>query len=726
MSALVLIILTVLTFLLYGVMGQDKSLLLGPVFVVGLFAVAAALLRGAAEAFQRKEAGGGAVKLPVSSSLWILFFLWGAAMVPEALMTFEAKIRMLFFATVIGSFMVWGREFTAFKDSRIMLGGLIFMVMLLALYGMIIHFKSPMSILWTERYTDHYLTSSKRLASTYICPNHFAHLMQMLLPFCLALLFIPQSGIYLKILAAYSFVAMLPPLFLTESRAGWLGSIAGVGVVLCLMALRKSKKLFAGLVVLVPLCSVLLLVGAWRYSETFQRRMEPVVEFLEGQASGGIGSDSPDFRPQTWMDTLDMISANPMTGYGPGSYRYAYPEFRKRFKGKRILTGHPHNEYLELASEFGLIGFALFALAWLWGGIWVLVKSLRAEETRHAFMGFAFLGAVAGTMVHSFFDFQMHVFPNAMILALLAALAIGPIAGSDRRSKKAHRRRKKRAEHSAADDGAETGIEASEKRRVRPDWLCGVFQGALALGFVVLAIAAVPVMGSAFFNASGAQKVEGKIPQMQSPGQTEAYYQLAVKLSPDNWRAYRGLGRIVHERRRHCLVPEEKTALAQQEKMWFEKAVQFNPKDPESLVALGRTLTFLSRYRGVGMPHSRPPDTELESKGLSLIQEACNYRKFNDEYWWILGVELRRAGKYDAALDAFRYMETVRRTRSSRTNIQWLEKRLRNGDEPAPDPRPVDSVKKIDVQSVIEQFSTAPGNTQKDQSLDDLFELMEQ
>ena len=34
-----------------------------------------------------------------------------------------------------------------------------------------------------------------------------------------------KVGILLRIIAAYTFVALLVPLFFTESRAGWLGAI---------------------------------------------------------------------------------------------------------------------------------------------------------------------------------------------------------------------------------------------------------------------------------------------------------------------------------------------------------------------------------------------------------------------------------------------------------------------------------------------------------------------
>ena len=69
------------------------------------------------------------------------------------------------------------------------------MVLLCALYGFVIHFKSPEQVLWAERYTDAY---EGRLRSTYICPNHFAHLLQMLLPFLAIWVCIAQVSILLR------------------------------------------------------------------------------------------------------------------------------------------------------------------------------------------------------------------------------------------------------------------------------------------------------------------------------------------------------------------------------------------------------------------------------------------------------------------------------------------------------------------------------------------------
>ena len=55
------------------------------------------------------------------------------------------------------------------------------------------------------------------------------------------------------------------------------------------------------------------------------------------------------------------------------------------------------------------------------------------------------------------------------------------------------------------------------------------------------------------------------------------------------------------------------------------------------------------------------PAKQIE-QGLALLREACRYRKFNESYWWTLGVELRKAGQYEEALEV--YSDVVRAFRN--------------------------------------------------------------
>ena len=424
-----LVVLSVIGVLSFGIVGEDKAWLLSPVLLIQQGVILSYVIK---RALARLKEPVKHIRLPLDLLLWVLFLLYGVLLSFVSPIPFESKLELCFIGNVIGSFIIWRNECTTFKENGKYLFALIGLVLLCALYGWVIHYRSPDSILWGERFTDHY---EGRLASTYICPNHFAHLLQMVLPFALMVLFLPQVSIGAKAMCGYAVVMCLPPLFLTESRAGWLGTIMALGMLMLLNAFHKSKKLFALTLLIVPLLSGLFLIGSWHFSETFQRRMMPVVEFLQGQASEGIGSASPDFRPQTWRDTLIMIQEKPWFGHGPGAYRYTYPPYRETFKGKRIVTGHPHNEYLELAADYGWIGFGLFAAAWMATLVKLIQSAHRAQEARHRYMGYAAIAMISGTMVHSFFDFQMHILPNAMMCAFLAAIALGPLERREKSKK---------------------------------------------------------------------------------------------------------------------------------------------------------------------------------------------------------------------------------------------------------------------------------------------------
>ena len=649
-----LVAVAFVSILFYGVAGEDKFLLTAPLVILGYGGLAVWMVLSA---FSNRRASVA----PPGFFLFLLFIFYGVAMSVATPIPYEAKLRMLEIGLCVGAYYLWANSLALFRRSRTVLGWVLLFALLGCFYGLVNFFKQPDRVLWIERYAPY----AGRLASTYICPNHFAHLLQMLLPFCLVLTLIPKAGLFLRMLSGYSFLMFLPALFLTESRAGWLGSIAAVGVTVCLLALRKSKKLFLLLVILVPLCSTLLLLGGWRYSETFQRRMQPVVTFLEGQSESGVGSEARDFRPQTWMDTIDMIREKPATGFGPASYRYAFPEHRQRCKAVRVVTGHPHNEYLEIASEYGLVGFGLLSLAWCYGLIRLLIFSLKTSNQHHAFMAMAFLGTAAGTLVHSFFDFQMHVFQNALVFGLLAAIATGPICG----------RRQ----------------EALQKPDVAR-WKRGMAQG----GRVVLAcivgagfLFSLQGFSSAFFRAVADRQVESK-----NPEKAKRYYQRAIQTDRSNWRAYKGLGLVHYLERYYSLDRDEKNSMAEVERAVLETGYHFNPKDAALVVQLGRARIFTG---------------EVDA-GIDLLRQSTELRPFNDNYWWMLGVAQRKAGCYEAALETFQYARGLKNSASIRKNIQWLEKQLKSP--------PVPVVPGNEVQE-------APSDDSPRTSLDDLYKTME-
>ena len=165
-------------------------------------------------------------------------------------------------------------------------------------------------------------------------------------------------------------------------------------------------------------------------------------------------------------------------------------------------------------------------------------------------------------------------------------------------------------------------------------------------------------------------------------------YKLSVRIDPQNWRAYKGMAQLTYTQRYYGLNRTEKQELAAIEKVWYEKAYAQNPKDPEIIRGLGKSLIFLGRSCGAGILACPDPlcagkdACATKDSGLDLLREACRYRNFNDSYWWTLGVELRKAGLYEEAIEVFQYAATIKSTPSIKMNIAWLKVKLSGAIDP--------------------------------------------
>jgi O-antigen ligase len=139
--------------------------------------------------------------------------------------------------------------------------------------------------------------------------------------------------------------------------------------------------------------------------------------------SGITGDSSGAFRTALWRDTVCLASASPLLGHGLGAFADALPRFKTAAGELRVE--HAENDYLEMLAEGGALGLA-FALALMAFLARQVVRGLREQEDR-LLRGLG-LGAAAGLgalLVHSAFDFNLHIPSGALLFAFLAALSVG-------------------------------------------------------------------------------------------------------------------------------------------------------------------------------------------------------------------------------------------------------------------------------------------------------------
>ena len=248
-------------------------------------------------------------------------------------------------------------------------------------------------------------------------PNSFAGLLELVIPVCLALLFSRAVRPGVKIVCGWFAGLCLLALALTVSRGGWL-SLALALLLWPLLASRKWKKQFIGVIVV----AILVGGGLWALyhgSEFARRRMDP---FLDGQFELS--------RPKIWSTGVKIWADHPWTGTGTASFNIVFDQYRPPlFPDEPVWA---HNDYLNTLSDYGLIGFGLWAGAGmaLLGLGWVGIRRSQREGTA---VGNLFgltkwrlglwLGLVAFAL-HLFVDFHTKIPALGYAAAIVMALVL--------------------------------------------------------------------------------------------------------------------------------------------------------------------------------------------------------------------------------------------------------------------------------------------------------------
>lgn len=111
-------------------------------------------------------------------------------------------------------------------------------------------------------------------------------------------------------------------------------------------------------------------------------------------------TSSIGLRLEFYRNTLKMIAARPLLGAGTGGFPDAYAE---QVAGTGMLpTQHPHNAYLLVAAELGLLGLA--ALGWLLLVQWRSARDLATLSERIAARSLLVVFLISGMVSSTFND----------------------------------------------------------------------------------------------------------------------------------------------------------------------------------------------------------------------------------------------------------------------------------------------------------------------------------
>jgi O-antigen ligase len=263
----------------------------------------------------------------------------------------------------------------------------------------------------------------------YVNHNHYAGLMEMLLPIPLVFFLTSHARGPRKILAGIAAAIMATTIFLSGSRGG-MAAFAVQMAVLLVVLLRKQKP---GKSTVALGIFLIVMVGllAWLGGGELTKRMASIHKEAAAELSGGTRWDIN-------RDGLKMFAMKPILGWGLGVFPEVYPQYRSFYT--TFFINEAHNDYLQLLIETGALGFA--TMLWFLTAMYssALKKLRNSPADTNGAVTLAALLAVTGILVHSFVDFNLQIPANAALFYVFCAIvAMEPRFSLSRRKARSRR-----------------------------------------------------------------------------------------------------------------------------------------------------------------------------------------------------------------------------------------------------------------------------------------------
>lgn len=257
---------------------------------------------------------------------------------------------------------------------------------------------------------------SNRITSIFAQSDVFGGFLLLMFPAALTL-FILVSTIWEQFIFGSAAIFLGGALFLTFSRGTWIAASIIILLLLIITIQKKAHFLLRRLLVMGALYLIFLL-----FLNFLHPAKTSLINQLHSRASSikNLEDSSVTARFSFWKGAIKMALAHPLLGVGEGNFGKFFPKYQNEFY---YYSRFPHNWYLQIAAETGLIALGCFL--WFLGSLlwknWQIIQSDCWRDLR----GLRPLPG-SSTPIGDLRDFRQEgvVFPYrlAFFLSVLAAL----------------------------------------------------------------------------------------------------------------------------------------------------------------------------------------------------------------------------------------------------------------------------------------------------------------
>jgi len=201
----------------------------------------------------------------------------------------------------------------------------------------------------------------------------------------------------------------------TKSRMGIISTFSALA--LFVIFFIQKKRMSAHKRQITYLIAIFIITALWL-------GIDPIIERFKLAGSDLLDLEKGS-RGALWTASVRTIKDAPLLGSGIGTYRFVFTEHQPAHL--RALFTHAHNDYIEVAVEFGITGLLLL----LAGGIYYFRRTFKIWRERHNAwargLGLGIAGGIFSVALHSGGDFVLRSYSNGILFSMLLGIGYNAI-----------------------------------------------------------------------------------------------------------------------------------------------------------------------------------------------------------------------------------------------------------------------------------------------------------
>lgn len=253
--------------------------------------------------------------------------------------------------------------------------------------------------------------------------NIFAATLAVKLPFVfLGILHYSSWKKGLLILTSFLSVSII---IVVYARSSYISVL--VNCLLCIVFILfikiKEYKPASLLPILVPVIFAIA-IGSWILNNVNSSDKNTVEKATVTTNSPIILDANANARLQFWQNAGVIIKQNPIVGVGLGNWKIESIPYEKEILNNATISQHPHNDFLEIMAETGILNGLVYLCIFLILILINLKKIVHSEDTTSKTVAFIALLVLLDYCIDAFLNFPLYRASMQIMLALGIALTL--------------------------------------------------------------------------------------------------------------------------------------------------------------------------------------------------------------------------------------------------------------------------------------------------------------